>query len=502
MSSSSHRLDFLVERVLELKHLRHTQRRPLRQQRRLLLVVLLLSDIAAILLAFGAAFVVRFYSDLPIFQTGFTPSFTFYARLSLALVPLWLVLFAVYHLYDFEYLLGGTREYAGVFQASVTGTVIITFIQFLSTELIIARGWVGLAWALTFVFVSLGRWGVRRVAYAARRRGYLMAPTLLLGASAEGKLLAQQLLEWPTSGLNVLGFLDDEVDPGTRVFRNLYALGSLERLEELVENFGIEELILATSALSRETIMDVFQRYGTSPTVHLRLSSGLFELITTGLQVKETAYVPLIGVNRVRLTGVDIVLKTLLEYSLTTVAVLVLAPVMLLISLFIKLDSPGPIFYRRRVMGLNGRQFDALKFRTMRIDGDAILAANPELLDVLATTHKIRGDPRITRVGLVLRRFSLDELPQLFNVLLGDMALVGPRIISPPELQMYGQWAMNLLTVRPGLTGLWQVSGRSDIPYEDRVRLDMFYIRNYSLWLDLQLIMQTIPVVFSGRGAY
>ena len=502
MSSSPQQIDFLVERVLEFKHQRHIQRLPLRQQRRLLIAALLLTDILAILLACATAYLVRFYSQLPIFQGGFTPSVAFYAQLSLALVPLYLFLFSIYHLYDQEYLLGGTREYAAVFQASVTGTVILTFVQFLVSDLLIARGWVGLAWALTFIFVAFSRWFMRRLAYTARRRGYLMAPTLLLGAGAEGKLLAQQLLEWPTSGLNVLGFLDDDIAPGTRVFRNLYALGSLERLETLVHSFEIEELILATGALSRETVLDVFQRFGTSPTVHLRMSSGLFELITTGLQVKETAYVPLIGVNRVRLTGVDMVFKTLLEYSLTLMAVLVLAPVMLVIALLIKLDSPGPVFYRRRVMGLNGRQFDALKFRTMRVDGDAILAANPTLLDVLATTHKIRGDPRITPVGLRLRRFSLDELPQLFNVLLGDMALVGPRIISPPELKMYGQWAMNLLTVRPGLTGLWQVSGRSDIPYEDRVRLDMFYIRNYSLWLDLQLILQTIPVVFSGRGAY
>jgi exopolysaccharide biosynthesis polyprenyl glycosylphosphotransferase len=477
-------------------------RLPAHQQRRLLIIALLLTDVVALLLAFTAAYVIRFYSQLPVFQGGFTPSAAFYARLSLALVPLWLMLFAAYHLYDPEYLLGGTREYAGVFQASVTSTVIVTCIQFLSTDLNIARGWVGLVWALTFGFVSFARWSMRRMAYAARRRGYLMAPTLLLGASEEGKLLAQQLLEWPTSGLNVLGFLDADIKPGTRVFRNLYALGGLDRLEELVQYYQIEELILATSALSRATIVDVFRLYGTSPKVHLRLSSGLFELITTGLHVKETAYVPLIGVNRVRLTGVDIVLKTLLEYSLTSVAMLVLAPLMAVIGLWIKLDSPGPVFYRRRVMGLNGRQFDALKFRTMHIDGDAILAANPVLLDVLATTHKIRGDPRITRVGQWLRRYSLDELPQLVNVLLGDMALVGPRIISPPELKMYEQWAMNLLTVRPGLTGLWQVSGRSDIPYEDRVRLDMFYIRNYSLWLDLQLIVQTIPVVLGGRGAY
>jgi lipopolysaccharide/colanic/teichoic acid biosynthesis glycosyltransferase len=150
----------------------------------------------------------------------------------------------------------------------------------------------------------------------------------------------------------------------------------------------------------------------------------------------------------------------------------------------------------------NGRRFDALKFRTMHVDGDAILAANPALLDELATTHKIKGDPRITRVGWLLRKYSLDELPQLINVLKGDMSLVGPRMISPPELQAYGPWAMNLLTVRPGLTGLWQVSGRSEVSYDERIRLDMFYIRNYSIWLDLQLIFRTIPVVLSGEGAY
>jgi exopolysaccharide biosynthesis polyprenyl glycosylphosphotransferase len=235
------------------------------------------------------------------------------------------------------------------------------------------------------------------------------------------------------------------------------------------------------------------------------MSSGLFELVTTGLAIKELAYVPLIGVNRVRLAGPERVMKAAVDYGLTLAGLVALAPVFLLIALVVKLDSPGPVFYRRRVMGLNGRQFNALKFRTMHTDGDAILRASPggaALLDELATTHKIKGDPRITRSGWFLRKYSLDELPQLFNVLRGDMSLVGPRMISPPELEAYGQWAMNLLTVRPGLTGLWQVSGRSDVPYEERVRLDMFYIRNYSLWLDLQLIFRTIPVVLSGKGAY
>jgi lipopolysaccharide/colanic/teichoic acid biosynthesis glycosyltransferase len=153
-------------------------------------------------------------------------------------------------------------------------------------------------------------------------------------------------------------------------------------------------------------------------------------------------------------------------------------------------------------MGVNGRQFDAFKFRTMRINGDEILAARPELKAELARTHKLRDDPRITRVGRLLRKFSLDELPQLLNVLKREMSLVGPRMISPAEMEKYNHWGINLLTVKPGITGLWQVSGRSDVSYEERVRLDMHYIRNWTIWLDLQILLQTIPVVVNGRGAY
>ena len=151
---------------------------------------------------------------------------------------------------------------------------------------------------------------------------------------------------------------------------------------------------------------------------------------------------------------------------------------------------------------MNGSQFDAFKFRTMHVNGDEILAAHPELQAELALNHKLKDDPRVTRMGKWLRKFSLDELPQLFNVLFSQMSLVGPRMISPEEISKYNQWDINLLTIRPGITGLWQVSGRSDITYDERVRLDMYYIRNWSIWFDLQLLLQTIPAVVRGHGAY
>jgi lipopolysaccharide/colanic/teichoic acid biosynthesis glycosyltransferase len=232
------------------------------------------------------------------------------------------------------------------------------------------------------------------------------------------------------------------------------------------------------------------------------MSSGLYEIITTGLSVKEFAYVPLVGVDRVRLKGADWISKTVLDYMLTVPVLLVLSPILATIAVLIKLGSPGPVIHRRRVMGINGGTFDAFKFRTMVSNGDEILAAHPELQEALAREHKLKDDPRVTPIGRVLRRYSLDELPQLVNVLRREMSLVGPRMISPEEMPRYDQWGMNLLTIPPGITGLWQVSGRSDIGYDERVRLDMHYIRNWTIWFDLQLLWQTIPVVLRGRGAY
>ena len=269
----------------------------------------------------------------------------------------------------------------------------------------------------------------------------------------------------------------------------------------LSSNYNIGEVILASSAFStRDYLLDIFRTYGVSEKVNIRMSSGLYEILTTGLSINEIAYVPLVYVNKVRLAGIDNVLKFIFDYLVAVVSLIILAPFLLLIGFCIKISSPGPVLHRRLVMGLNGKQFYALKFRTMVTNGDEVLDQHPELKSELQTNHKLKNDPRITPIGAFLRKYSLDELPQLFNVLKRDMSLVGPRMISPEEAPMYKQFVINLLTVLPGITGLWQVSGRSDISYEERVRLDMYYVRNWSLWLDFQLLFQTIPAVLKAVG--
>jgi exopolysaccharide biosynthesis polyprenyl glycosylphosphotransferase len=467
------------------------------------IISLIISDLFLMGAAYRVAYFLRFELGLGIFQIDVVPSIIMYAQLVFILMPFWLLIFASVGMYSRGNLLGGTNEYALVFRASTISLLLVILVSFLEPAFIIARGWLLMAWFFSIVFGIGGRFGLRRVVYLLRKRGFFLSNALIVGANNEGLSLAEQLITWPTSGLKVVGFVDKKLNVGTKLDNGLKVLGTVEQLDELLSEYEVEELILATSAVtSHDKLLEIFKNYANSDHVNIRMSSGLYEIITTGLTVHEFAYVPLVGVNKVRLSETEKVAKSLLEYCIIIPGLLLATPLLLLIALAIRLDSPGPILYRRRVMGVKGREFDAFKFRTMAINGDEILSQNPHLIEELSKNHKLKDDPRVTRLGRFLRRFSLDELPQLINVLKSDMALVGPRMISPEEMENYNHWGINLLTVRPGITGLWQVSGRSDISYQERINLDMYYIRNWSIWLDLQLLFRTIPVVLKGKGAY
>jgi exopolysaccharide biosynthesis polyprenyl glycosylphosphotransferase len=474
---------------------------PLASQRRLLVVCLVAADALMLGIAFRVAYWARFETVLPFFKAGASPALHRYQLLVAISIPIWLVIFTAFGLYQHRNLLGGVREYSMVLYATTIGVLIMVLAGFFGT-FIIARGWLVLAWGLAFFMTAIGRFTIRRAVYSLRHYGWFLSPAIILGAGPEGRSLAEQLTSWATSGLRVLGFVDANVAEGTPVYGQLKVLGDFEALDGFIRSYGVEELIMATGTLTREEIVSTFKRYGVSDQVELRMSSGLFEIITTGLQVREMGTVPLVGVNKLRMTGVERFIKFSIDYALTIPGLILISPLLLLIAIAIRFDSPGPLLHRRRVMGVGGRQFDAFKFRTMRVDGDQLLSGRPDLQMELAATHKLKEDPRVTRVGRILRRFSLDELPQLINVLRREMSLVGPRMIAPEEISRYNQWDMNLLTVQPGITGLWQVSGRSDISYEDRVRLDMYYIRNWTFWFDLQLLFRTLPAVLRGRGAY
>ena len=466
-------------------------------------IFLIVSDILMISIAFRVAYWLRFELSFNIFQENALSDISYYQLLTFVFIPVWLGVIMFHGLYQEKNLLGGIQEYDKVFRASSFSSLVIIIIGFLFPDLLIARGWLLIAWPLTFFFPALGRFALRRVVYHLRRYGYFLTPAIIVGGNAEGRWLAEQLLSWRTSGLLLIGFVDEKVRPGTKLFRNLYSLGPVDQLDEIISKYKVGEVIMATSAISsRNKQMEIFKKYGVSGDVCVRMSSGLYEIITTGLTVSEFAYVPFITINKARLTGWDEVMKLILDYCITIPGLIVISPLLLLIAIALKLDSPGPIIHRRKVMGMNGSNFYAYKFRSMHVNGDEILDCNPELKAELAREHKLKEDPRITRIGHFLRKSSLDELPQLFNVLRREMSLVGPRMIAPAEVEKYDQWDINLLTVRPGISGPWQVSGRSDVSYEERVQIDMYYVRNWTIWLDIQILIQTIPAVINSRGAY
>lgn len=467
------------------------------------IIGLVISDVSMISFGLWLAHKFRYELFHRYFVFSEVDPFDRYRLLIYSIPVLWLALFSANGLYSRKNLLGGTREYAKVFRSSTEGFLVIVILGFLEPSLLIARGWWLMAWGAAFLFVLTGRFLLRRVVYHLRKDGYFLTPTVIIGANQEGRWLAEQLVQWETSGLHLVGFVDKKTPITFPLFHNLTCLGSVDKLDEIIDRYRVGEIILASSAFStRDYLLDIFRSHGVSDKVNIRMSSGLYEILATGLTVNEFAYVPLVYVNKVRLTGADIVMKFVLDYLLAISSLILLSPLLLLIAVWIKASSPGPVIHRRLVMGLNGKQFHALKFRTMFTNGEEILDQYPELKQELAANHKLREDPRVTPIGAILRRYSLDELPQLFNVFKREMSLVGPRMIAPEEVPMYNQFAMNLLTVLPGITGLWQVSGRSDISYEERVRLDMYYVRNWSIWLDLQLLFQTIPAVLKARGAY
>lgn len=486
----------VFENSLTVTRSRHAIRR---FEQRLLVGLLMLTDICIVAVSFALAYAVRFWIGAPLFDEGLVRP-EFYALVIGMLMLGYLALFHIHGLYNRANLLGGTTEYARMFNAVTAGLLLVIVISFVQPDFVVARGWLLLSWALMVVLGIGARFAVRRLIYWQRHAGRFLDRTLIIGATSEGIAVAEQLLQAPTSGALIVGFIDETIPIGAEALPGVAVLGNFATFASITLLHEIEAVVITTAALTRERLLSLYATLEGLPDVEVRMASGWFDLLTTGVQVRQEGHVPLVVLNKTRITGLQLVLKTALDYVLAAGLLLALLPLFAIIVILIRRGSPGPVIYRRRVVGQGRREFDAFKFRTMRVDGDPLLTDNQR--SELEQTGKLKEDPRVTQIGALLRRYSLDELPQLWNVLRGEMSLIGPRMITMQELAKFGKWQHNLATVKPGLTGLWQVSGRSDLSYEDRVRLDMHYIRNHSIWLDLQILFQTIPALLFGRGAY
>jgi exopolysaccharide biosynthesis polyprenyl glycosylphosphotransferase len=471
-----------------------------RAKQHALIAALLVTDILAVAGGLMLAYAIRFPLNPGLFYVPPTPSLGKYIEIAVWLVPLWVLLFVCYRLYETEMLFSGTAEYGKIISACTMGIVAVIGFSFFwdASVLNISRGWLLVTWLMVVMMVGLERFTMRRIVYAIRARGQLQRRTLIVGTTTEAQMLAEQVVG-RSSGMDLIGFVATPVASGGAPADAV--IGRLDALNDLIDAYQIDDVILVPSALTHTDVLNIVRALALHP-VTVRLSPGLYEVLTTGVRVADVNGVPLVTVNRLRIVGVDAFLKRTLDCVVAVSALFALSPVMLLCALLVRLDSPGPALYRRGVVGQGGRPFGAFKFRTMVTDAERVLQENPSLYAAWQRDGKLARDPRVTRIGAFLRRTSIDELPQLFNVLRGEMSLVGPRMITMDELAQFGNWQHNLLTVKPGMTGLWQVRGRSMLTYAERVTLDMDYIRNYSIWDDIRLLAQTIPAVIRGRGAY
>ena len=329
---------------------------------------------------------------------------------------------------------------------------------------------------------------------------------LLVGAGKTASLVLQGIRDDIGLNFNVIGYVDD-AGPQKENVGDLPYLGTFSQVVEIIEKTQVQDVCIAVPGLSPERLNQLIHTI--QPHVrNLSFVPDLIGLPVNGIEVESlfNERLMFMSLKNNLARPYNRFIKRVFDLVLTIIGGIFLIPVFLLLALLIKLDSPGPIIFAHQRIGKDGKLFPCLKFRTMCVDADrklkAYLAENPEARKEWEAEFKLKEDPRVTRVGRVLRKTSLDELPQLFNVLIGQMSLVGPRPIVTAEIPKYGPYIKDFYMVHPGITGMWQVNGRSDTTYDERVQMDSWYVRNWGVWLDIMLLWRTFGVVLQHKGAY
>jgi exopolysaccharide biosynthesis polyprenyl glycosylphosphotransferase len=464
-----------------------------------IIAALLLSDVIMLLASGFSATYLRFGTlTLPV-DVGYPLP---YWQAAIITAGVWVVSLFFERLYDLDRLTWSMGELSRVARALALGVLAIITFTFAVNRPGLSRFWMLVAWLIAVFLVTFGRIIVRWVIAWARRHGHLVQRTLVVGTNAEGRRIATALCASHGQGLVPVGCLSSEgAGDVADCAEDVPVLGEAEALADTIREYGVDVVIVASSAFDHDAIAAMISEMRGLP-VSLHISSGLFEVLTSRVLVREVAGVPLITVKRVSLSPLARVLKRAFDILIAGALVIGALPFWLAVAVAIVATSRGPVFYRQERVGRGGRHFKMLKFRSMIPDADRIRHELAHANEADGPLFKMRDDPRITGVGRWMRRFSIDEFPQLLNVLFGDMSLVGPRPPLPQEVEMYGDYEWKRLEVLPGMTGLWQVSGRSDLSFDEMVRLDLFYIENWSLGFDISLLVRTLPAALSGRGAY
>jgi exopolysaccharide biosynthesis polyprenyl glycosylphosphotransferase len=410
----------------------------------------------------------------------------------LATLPFWVVLFKLYGLYDRDAQRvshATVDDIPWIFHSLVIGSLgSYALVRVLPVTPYSRREGV-VFFIVAFAALLIARASVRKLVCVALPPKRL----LLVGAGPMAQLLVNKLHQNPGYGLDPIGFLGDDGDGS-----NLPRLGPVDQLEEVCSAQGVEHVMFVAPAIEESTLEDLLHR-----TRHLNVRIGILphvvDALGPSLEIDHVQGVTVLGISPPALTASSRFLKRTMDLTIASAALLAALPVMLGVAILVKLTSPGPILFSQERVGCRGRRFRIRKFRTMLQDAEAReqelkkLSRDPGWL-------LLDRDPRVTTVGRFLRQTSLDELPQLWNVLVGDMSLVGPRPMPPGIDEQISGWRRRRLDLTPGITGLWQVLGRTSIPFEEMLKLDYLYVTNWSLWQDVRLLIQTLPAVLVRRG--
>jgi exopolysaccharide biosynthesis polyprenyl glycosylphosphotransferase len=393
-------------------------------------------------------------------------------------------------------------EVSRVGYATAAGIALMMAFTFFFRPLAFSR--LLLVWALVFIvlFIAIARMMRRVFLELLYRRGIGADKTVIVGAGEAGRSVIRTLLARPDLGFRAVGYLDEPIAQGGVGSGRIPRLGAWRDLDQILQREPeVRTVFIALPGQHQEQIEEllaVCHRHG----VIARVVPDLFQLSLNRVDFSNMAGIPMLSTREIRLSRVGMILKRILDLLVVILLAIPALIITAVTTLAIKIESPGPVFFFQERVGFQGKPFKMAKFRSMVLDADDQKADLEALNEADGPIFKIRDDPRLTGVGRVIRRFSLDEIPQFYNVLVGEMSLVGPRPPLAEEVARYQSWHMQRLSVKGGITGLWQVSGRSDLTFDEQCLLDIYYIENWSLAMDLRIMLQTIPRALFGGGAY
>jgi len=423
-----------------------------------------------------------------------------YVLLSALLPVIWMIMLSIFGAYDERIIGTGSDEFRKVLNAGWSLTAGLALLSYaLHTEL--SRAYLLISMVAATMFDLLARYKLRKRLHRARDAGRCMSAVVAVGPEAAVGDLITELRREHYHGLEVVAACLTSESVATEV-AGVPVVGDLDGTPDAVRSIGAKTVAVLPSpeidGLKLRHLAWELEKTGTD----LCLAPALLDVAGPRTTIRPTAGLTLLHVDHPQLSGPRQILKDLFDRCAAGLALVVFAPLMLFIAVAIRLSDGGPALFKQTRVGKNGKTFQIYKFRTMVVDAEQRLAELQDLNEFDGVLFKMRRDPRVTAVGARLRKWSLDELPQLFNILLGEMSLVGPRPPLPAEAALYADHVRRRLAVRPGLTGLWQISGRSDLTWDESVRLDIRYVENWSLALDLQILWKTFSVLVRGSGAY